>query len=191
MECPCCGLLRHSKNWSKAQLTLRCPLVTGRFGCRVCTAGITVALEPDDVNYHDKMHALSVDLATHLDALGRFAAVHPTAASSWDVFMCSWKPGAPRPSSKDSYFGALPCTFPWEPSHCAGLISTAGIAPNGDAESAPPSHQMFYNAGNNVYAFAIQWLFPEAESTSRYSLEYLGDLAESILGPCCPPKSRQ
>ena len=182
MDCPCCGVLRYSKQWSKSQWTALSPYVDGLFGCRQCRAG-TSEVDPDDVNYRDRRSQLTVELATYLDGCRRMIAAYPSATSRWDAFMCTWESGAPKATRKKlSHNGALPRTFPWEPSHWADPPSTARVAPYGDAESAPSTPRMFYDAGNNVYAFAIQWLFPEAESTSRYSSEYLGDVVEAILG---------
>ena len=101
--------------------------------------------------------------------------------------MSQWESNVPRRTRKElSYYGALPVTFPWEPTHWVDPAS-------GDADSAPGSNSgtsaankalKFFDAGNDVYAFAIQSLFPEAVSTSRYNSEYLGDVAEAVLGIC-------
>ena len=88
--------------------------------------------------------------------------------------MWSWESELLQATRKEmSHYGALPVSYPWEPTHWTDVVT-------GDAQSA----SKFYDAGNDVYAFAIHALFPNAESTSRYNSKYLGDVIEGVLGFC-------
>ena len=72
-----------------------------------------------------------------------------------------------------SHYGGLPVSYPWEPVHWTDAVTE-------DAQSA----SQFYDAGNDVYAFAIRVLFPSAQTTSWHNSGYLGDVIEAILGVC-------
>ena len=99
---------------------------------------------------------------------------YESAAVQWDSFMWAWESELLRPTRKEmSHYGGLPVSYPWEPTHWTDVVT-------GDAQSA----SKFYDAGNDVYAFAIHALFPNAESTSRYNSKYLGDVIEGVLGFC-------
>ena len=75
-----------------------------------------------------------------------------------------------------SYCGGLVVSYPWEPTHWREDAGAAG--------SASTEAIKFYDAGNDVYAFAIESLFPDASSTRHHNSGYLGDVVEAILGIC-------
>ena len=60
-----------------------------------------------------------------------------------------------------SYNGVLPVSFPWEPTHWRDDAGAAG--------SASTEAREFYDPGNDVYAFAIESLFPRASSTKEHN----------------------
>ena len=125
-----------------------------------------------------------------MDELCHHVASHAEATFQWDAFMEAWERDVLRETRKDlSHYGALPSTLPWEP-----RLWTPGDADSAswktmneasrDANSAPEARDWYFDAGNDVYAFSIQLLFPHATSTKRHNSNYLGDVLEAILGLC-------
>ena len=125
-----------------------------------------------------------------MDELLHHVSVHAEATSQWDAFMDAWRMNVLREKKKKlSHYGALPTTLPWEPRHwtsgdAESTSSGLGNCVLGDAKSAPGVREWYFDAGNDVYAFCIQLVFPNAASTRRHNREYLGDVLEAILGLC-------
>ena len=171
MQCPCCHQQCSKKLWSQSQWEAASPYANGFIGCKECrrtrAANWTENLTP-------ALQELLVGFATCLDSLCHQVLAYEKATVQWDSFMWSWESELLQATRKEmSHYGGLPVSYPWEPTHWTDNVS-------GDAQSA----SKFYDAGNDVYAFAIHALFPNAESTSRYNSTYLGDVIEGVLGVC-------
>ena len=186
MECPCCGQERPKKFWTKGQWASYRAYCNGYIGCRSCREDTANGMQRH--SYLQKH--VAAGLASCLDELCHHVASHAEATFQWDAFMEAWERDVLRETRKDlSHYGALPSTLPWEP-----RLWTPGDADSAswktmkeasrDANSAPEARDWYFDAGNDVYAFSIQLLFPHATSTKRHNSNYLGDVLEAILGLC-------
>lgn len=180
MQCHCCGQFLSKKFWTKGQWTSSRTYHDGYIGCRSCREAIAYenGFQSQAVASQAKQCLQFQDaekLATCMDELCYHVALHAEATRLWDIFMEAWQMDVFRETRKDlSHYGALPTTLAWEPRHWT---------PD-DAHSASGAGSWYFDAGNDVYAFTIEMLFPHASSTQHHNSTYLGDVVEAILGLC-------
>ena len=121
MQCPYCGEYRAKKQWTKGQWAARSACVNGYVGCRSCLdAGPRENFAPGHSrgDCSDLRLQVAVGLATCLSELCYHLAQIPDASDRWDALVWDWGNDVLRQTRKDlSRYGALPCTFAWEPKH--------------------------------------------------------------------------
>lgn len=158
MECPRCHQIRCKKEWVPCQWKNRAWKQNGFVNCKPCQT------QRAQESFHR-----AVPFAIGLAEIARVYAHDVSASREWDAFMNTWINVSKDRRKELSHIGCLPCTYDWEPENWIM------IAP-GTKRS-----EKYFDPQNDVYAAAISFVFPHAETTAHHNIEYLGDVIEALL----------